>query len=118
MQLKDKIDHRLSVDTGSSPQDLLLKKYEELTDTTLLLEAVQVDQPFPVATTVVSMGTIAQGKWIYVKPTADCSLIFNGGLEQRQFRAGKASRLWMNFTAVSVVVTGAINQIHIVIAGE
>lgn len=118
MQLKDKIEFTLSNDTGSSPQDIRAKKFEETTDTTLLTETAMFDQPFPVATTALSMGTIAQGRWIYVKAASDVSLLFNGGVEPIVFRGGKASRMWINFTAVSIVVTGAPIQTNILIAGQ
>jgi len=118
MQLVDTVQFTLSRDTGSSPQDILSKKYEVSTDATLLTESVTFDQPFPVATTALSMGTIAQGRFIYVKPTSDISIIFNGGAEPIVFRAGKVSKMWINFTAASVVVSGAPVQVNIVIAGQ
>lgn len=117
MQLVDTIQFTLSRDTGSSPQDILSKKYEASTDSTNLVESVTFDQPFPVATTVLSMGTIAQGRFMYIKPAADVSILFNGGVEPIVFRGGKASKMWINFTSASIVVTGAAVQTNIVIAG-
>lgn len=118
MQLIDVIQLTLSNDNGTNPQSVVKKENTSNTDTALLTELVEFKQPFPVATTALAMGTIAQGRWIYVKPTSDVSLLFNGGAEPIQFRGGKVSRMWINFTAVSVVVSGAPNVVEIVIAGE
>lgn len=118
MQLNDRVEFTLSRDNGSNPQDIIAKKTEDTTDTALITEMREFHEPFPVGTTVIPMGAIGQGRWVYIKPTADVAMLTNGGTEQLTFRGGKASRFWMNFTSMSLVVSGAANVIHLVIAGE
>lgn len=96
---------------------LIFEDLTNVTDTSSLTNAVEYNQSFPVATTVVGMGQVGTGKFLYIKPTANVTAVFDGGAETHVFLAGKASRIWMNFSALSLTVSGSANIIQVVIAG-
>lgn len=118
LRLNDNMSLTLSRDISSSPQDIIMKHVENVNEDVLLTEAAELDQPLPVATNVFPMGTIATGRFLYIKPAANVSLIFNGGTEQILIRGGKVTRLWADFTSLDIVVTGAPVQVHAVVAGQ
>jgi len=117
LQIIDNVNITLSNDSGTNPQSILFKEAFNSVDTASLLQAEEIKQSFPVGVNVVNMGLIATGKYLYIKPTANVTAIFDGGAETHVFLAGKASRLWMNYTGLSLTVSGSANFVQLVIAG-
>lgn len=117
LQIIDNVAITLSNDAGTNPQSILMKEVLAVTDSSSLTQAEEIKQNFPVGVTVVNMGQVATGKFLYIKPTANVTVIFDGGAETHVFLAGKASRIWMNYTAMSLTVSGSANFIQLVIAG-
>ena len=117
LQIIDNVATTVSNDAGTNPQSILFKEAFSSVDTTSLSQAEEIKMSFPVGVNVVNMGLIATGKYLYIKPTANVTVIFDGGAETHVFLAGKASRLWMNYTGMSLTVSGSANLIELLIAG-
>ena len=116
MRLSDQAIIKLSRDAITDPK--LIRFSDEATDidVTLLIESITKDETYPIGTTAINMGNIVTGRWLWIRPSANIGLIINGGAALN-LRANKTSRMWLDFTAVSLVVTGAPAQISVVIAG-
>jgi hypothetical protein len=106
----------ISEDNSTDPQQILFKDVSEVADILSLTECRNVSETFPVATTAVSMGNITAGNFIWCKPTNACSLVIDGQIIP--IAAGKVTKMWCNFAALSVTVTTAVNKIQLIIAGD
>lgn len=107
----------ISKDNATNPQEIRFSSTKEVIDTTTVGESHDASGIYAVGTTVVPMGTIAAGELLIITPAADCDILVDG-TESVSLKAGKQSVLWIDFTALSVVVTGVANQIDILIAGD
>lgn len=106
----------ISEDEISVPKEIRFKTDSSNSDTDSLNEIVSLETIFPIATTVVNMGNIAAGKFLYIKPTLTCTAVVGG--ESLVLRAGKENKLWIDFTSLSIIEANAPNLISIVIAGD
>ena len=116
LQIIDNVAITLSNDAGTNPQSIIFKELANSTDAVSLTQAEEFKENFPVGVNVIPMGQLGTGKFLYIKPTANVTAIFDGGAETHVFLAGKASRLWMNYTAMSLTVSGAPNFIQVIVA--
>jgi len=116
MRIYEKTLITISTDELSNPKEIKFQTDSTSEDLLSCNEVKSADDIFPVATTAVSMGNITNGKFIYAKPTLDCTLVLSG--ENVALRAGKASKIWANFTSVSIIEAVAPNAIELVIAGD
>lgn len=116
MRVYDKSLLLISEDEVSVPKQIRFQSDATVEDLTSVNEVRVATDIFPIATTVVSMGNIAAGKFIFAKPTLDCTLVLGG--ENISLRAGKESKIWADFTTVSIIETTAPNEITLVIAGD
>ena len=106
----------ISEDNVTDPQQILFKNISEVSDITSITECRNVSETFPVGTTVVSMGNIVAGNYIWCKPTNACSLVIDA--QVIPIAAGKETKMWCNFAALSVTVVTAVNKIQLIIAGD
>ncbi len=116
MRIQDKSTFLISEDNVSDPQNILFKEVLDVVDTTSVTEVRNASETFPVGVNVISLGNIAAGKLIYVKPTAACVMTIGG--ETISLRAGKVSKIWADFTTLTITVSTASNKIALVIAGD
>jgi hypothetical protein len=89
----------------------------EDTDTALIKECLVRQESFPIGTHSISLGNIAQGKWLLVKPVNDLQIKLDTGSNQT-LRGGKISKMWVNFTALEITVSTAAQVVVLVVAGE
>jgi len=107
----------LSEDNTSDPKFINFQAKEEVSDLTSLLDSANRTKSYPIGTHVIDMGQIAEGRWLYIKPTdKDVSISLDGGA-QMLFRSGKASEMWVTFTSLSMILTEA-TRVNLAIAGE
>ncbi len=105
----------LSQDNIATPVNVLFSAVLEVADTTSLTKAKTVNEVFPIGDTVISLGTITTGKFLYVKPTTNVVIDLGNG--PITFLAGKQSVLWTTFTEITVTVSGATNDVFLAIGG-
>lgn len=106
----------ISKDEVSNPQQVRFQSAFSDTDVLTCQESKTIEDTFPIATTPVDMGNIAQGKLIVVKPTGDCTLVLDS--QNIALRGGKESKIWADFTTVSIIEATAPNEISMCIAGD
>ena len=116
MQLREKAKLTISEDAVTEPKSIRFQEDFEDIDTTLLKEIVVRQETFPIGTHAISLGNISTGKFLYIKPKKDLQVSINGGANQT-FRGGKASKLWMTVTSLSIIPTEA-QEVILVCAGE
>lgn len=116
MRIYEKSLVTISEDASSSPDQILFQNNRTEEDLLSCSECKNTSDIFPIATTVVSMGNITAGKYIFVKPTLDCTLVLSG--ENIALTAGKVFSGWCEFTSVSIIEAVAPNKIMMVIAGD
>lgn len=107
---------KISADEISAPKEIRFQTDSTTEDTSTFNEIQTLDAIFPVGTTVVSMGSIAAAKFLYIKPTLTCTAVISG--EQLVLRAGKENKMWVDFTTLSIIEATANNFISLVIAGD
>lgn len=117
MRYYEKSQVLLSEDTLSVPKKVRFSEEFEDADIALLKESVVRQESFPVGTHSISLGNIAQGKWLFIKPTNDLEVKIDAGSNQT-FRGGKISKMWVNFTALEITVSTAAQVVVLGIAGE
>ena len=106
----------LSEDTTNIPKKIRFAEEFEDTDVTNLLECLVREESFPIGTHTISLGNIAQGKFLIIKPAADLLVKIDGGSNQT-FVAGKFSKMWVKFTSLEITVSTAAQVVVIGIAG-
>ena len=106
----------ISEDISTTPKQILFSNSAESTDITSLTEVRNISESFPIGTTAVSMGNMALGNYLWCKPTADCQLDIDGAV--LDIKGGKETKIWGDFTAVSVIVVTAANKVQIILAGD
>jgi hypothetical protein len=116
MQLKEKTKLTISDDSTSEPKSIRFSEEFEDIDTLLLKESITRQESFPIGTHAISLGNIALGKFLYIKPKKDLQVAINGG-PAITFRAGKASRLWIAITSLSITTT-EVQEVTLFCAGE
>ncbi len=116
MRVLEEIKVLISEDNVSAPTEIKYQTDTSVADTASITECVDSSSTFPIGTTVVSLGNIAAGKLIIVKPTTACQIDIGG--EVISLRAAKRSIIWADFTAVSIIQAGVTNQISILIGGD
>jgi hypothetical protein len=115
MRISDKVKLVVSSDTLSDPKLIRLSEDFEDIDTTLLKESVTRQETFPIGTHTIALGNIANAKFLYVKPAKDLQAVINGSAIT--LRGGKASKMWVNFTALSIITTD-VQEVLLFCAGE
>ena len=81
MRLYDRTLVILSEDTLSTPRKIRLSEDIEDIDNALLTQSETLETTLPVGENSISMGTIALGKWLYIKPEAnDVGLILKNSI--------------------------------------
>lgn len=116
MRIYEKSQILISKDEVSDPQQIRFESIMTDTDVLTCNESKTIEDTFPIATTSVNMGNIAQGKLIIIKPTGNCTLVLDS--EEIDLRGGKESKIWATFTTVSIIEAVAPNEISICIAGD
>lgn len=117
MRLQEKATIILSDDSTNEPKQIRFRQEFEDIDVTLLKESITRQEKFPIGSTVISMGQIAQGKFFVIKPTKAIQLKLNNSLTLLNVRANKFTKMWIDFTSVEIVTTEE-QDVLIVIAGE
>jgi hypothetical protein len=115
MRLYDK--DQISEDTLSEPKQVRFSEAFEDIELTLIKESITRTEKFPVGTNSISMGNVAQGKFLYIKPAANVSVSMDGG-PLMVFRANKATRMWVDFTSLDITVATDPAFVTILLAGE
>lgn len=116
MRISEKTKVTISHDTLGEPKSIRFSEDFEDIDFTLLKEVVVRQETFPVGSHVIQLNNIAQGKFLYIKPSKDLQVSINGASAQT-FRGLKASKMWMTVTALTIITTD-IQEVLIVCAGE
>ena len=117
MRYYEKSQILLSEDTLSTPKQVRFSEEFEDVDLSLLKESVTRSEAFPVGTHAIGLGNIALGKFLCIKPAADLDVSINGAAVQK-FRGGKISKLWIEFTTLSITVSTDPQTVVLVVAGE
>ena len=117
MRFYEKTQIVLSEDTLSEPKQIRFSENFEDVDITLLKESITRHETFPIGVHAISLGNIALGKFLCLKPDFDVEASINGGALQK-FRANKVSKLWVELTSLSLTVTTQANEVVVVVAGE
>jgi hypothetical protein len=116
MRLREQAQITLSEDTLTDPKQIRFGEIIDDIDTSLITECVTRVEKFPIGTTAISMGNIAAGKFLYIKPTSDLDIVINTS-QTLTLRGGKATKMWVNFTALSLIVSTAAQNVTLVLAG-
>ena len=108
----------LSEDTTNDPKLMRFSEEFEDVDVALLKESVSRVENFPVGSIAISLGNIAQGKFLYIKPKSDISITLDAG-SPIVIRGGKATKMWAAFTALSLTIPGTAGiDVSLLVAGE
>jgi hypothetical protein len=113
----------ISEDNSSAPQNVRFSDAITDVDTTSLAHLHDASDAYPVGTTSVPMGQITLAKYLWIKPAASIQIILSGSTTPLTLIAGKATKIWGNYTSLQIVVpTGTTNtltppQVSIVIGG-
>ena len=116
MRLQEKILTLLSEDVSNDPKQVRFKSDSDSVDITTLLKSKTIQEVLPIGVQTISLGSIAQGRYLYVKPKNACVVSIDG--QNLSLRAGKTSSVWADFTSLTVTVSGEPNDIVLVIAGD
>jgi len=76
---------------------------------------VSLHQSLPVGVNVIDLGNITVGKLIVVKPKAKVVLTIQG--QTISIAANKVFKAWVDFTSLSVTITGTAAEVVLVAAG-
>lgn len=114
MKLKTTLELVLSVDNATTPTQIRFS--EDLTDseTTLISESITRNESFPIGTNIINMGTIAAGKFLYLKSNQALDLDIDG--EVLSVLANKPIMLWVDFAAISLI-TSQVSIVSLVVGG-
>jgi hypothetical protein len=115
MRIKETTKIVLSEDTISDPKKIRYSEDFEDIDTTLLTESITKNDTLSTGTHVISMGNIAAGKFLCIKPDADLGISINGGATIT-IRADKVTKMWATITSLSLIATEA-TDVSLVLAG-
>lgn len=116
MRILEKTTFMLSSDDVADPQNILLKSVKETADITSCTKAIVGESVFALSTThTIDFGDIAAAKFLYIKPALDMTAIIEG--QSIDFRAGKESFLWADFTSLQFVVGLVANKISFAVGG-
>jgi hypothetical protein len=116
MRIYEKLKLTLSEDTLTEPKLIRFSEELEETDVDSLTEAVLRQETFPIGVHAISLGNIAEGKFLAVKPDADCVVTIDGAAIT--LKAAKLSLMWVKIaTSLSLTVSGAEQEIVILVAG-
>lgn len=116
MRFYEKTQVKISEDSSTDPKRIKFAEDLEDTDVTSLPEIVVRYESFPVGTSAINLGNIATPKLLIVKPTNDVDVEIDG--TAYTFKGGKLSKLWIEFSSLSLVVTTTANVVSLVVAGE
>ena len=117
MRFYEKCQIVISEDSLQIPKKIRFSDEFEDTDVSLLKESITRQESFPVGTHSISMGNIAQGKFVVIKPTNDLQVKFDSGVNHT-FKGGKLSKMWISFTSLEITVSTAEQVVVLGIAGE
>ena len=116
MKFTEKSKLVLSSDTNNEPKQIRFSEEFEDIDVTNLKESVTRQETFPVGTHSISMGNIALGRFLLIKPKNNLTASIGG--ENLNLKGGKISRLWADFASLDIVVSTEPQEVLIVVAGE
>lgn len=116
MRLYNKTSLIISEDSSTDPKMIRFSEAFEDTDVTLLPEVTVRQETFPVATHVISLGNIAQGRFLFIKPKAQ--IVASIGGQTLTLRANKVFTAWVEFTSLSIIVSGTPAEVVIALAGQ
>jgi hypothetical protein len=119
LQLLDKVNVQISSDATTTPVQLAFSQQINITNNALIAQYEAADQTYTVGTHILPMGSISAGKfvWIYPKGTVDVGIIFNGGSDTIVFVKGEPTKMYVNFTSMSLVVTGSSQEVQLFYGG-
>lgn len=92
----------ISEDTSSQPKQIRFADESEDTDILSLTKVRDLVDTYPVGSNALSLGQITTGKFVWIKPSADVTLVIEG--QNLKCKAGKASKLWTEFTTLAIDV--------------
>ena len=116
MRIYEKISLKISEDASSDPKNIRFAEEVEDTNVELLPKLVERSDTFPVGSHSINMGTIAQGRYVFINPAASIGVAFNGGAPIT-LRAAKAFRAWVDFTSIDITVSGSPSVVVLLAAG-
>jgi hypothetical protein len=118
MRFYEKTKITISEDTTNEPKLIRLSEDIETTDVTLLKESISRQETFPVGTHAISLGNIALGKFLYLKPKQDMEFSINGSTPVLKARGGKATKMWVEITSLSITISTDPQEVLVFCAGE
>lgn len=116
MRFYEKVSLKISEDLSTDPKRIKFAEDLEDIDADNLEEIVSRYESFPVGVHAIPLGNITTPKLLIIKPTADLSVTIDG--TAYTFKGGKLSKLWVEFSTLSLTVTTAANVVSLVVAGE
>jgi hypothetical protein len=117
MRLLERTTILLSEDLGPEPKKIRFKEQFENSELELIKEVKVLQEVFPIGTHSISLGNIAQGRFLLIKPKSNVQISINGGAALT-LREDKVTKMWLNFTQLSLTVTGSASEVIIVVAGQ
>lgn len=105
----------MSEDTLNEPKLIRFAEELETIDATTLTETLLRQEKFPVGTHSIPLGNIAQGKFLAVKPDANCVVEIDGS--PINLLGGKISILWATITSLSLTISGTEQEVLVFVAG-
>lgn len=119
MRYYRKVVLKVSNDDVPNPKNLRFSEESETeiigagVATDLLSDVKVRDEKFPVGTYDLSLENLTKANWFYLKSDQDITVDFNGEANPKTFPKDRVSEIWMEFTAVQIVVA---TEAQIVIA--
>lgn len=112
----------ISEDTASEPKQIRFSEESEVVDVTNLSECITRQEVFPVGTHAISLGNIALAKLLSIRPKASTvsgsvTMSINGS-SALSLRPGKITRMWTDYTSLSITVAGNPVEVLVVVAGD
>lgn len=107
----------ISQDSVQSPTQIRFSDTISDTDTASILKSVTIQTEFPAGTHAIDLGQITTGKLLLIKPTANMTMNLDAADTDYTLKAGKMSKLWADFTSLSITVSGAAQTISIFVGG-
>lgn len=92
----------ISEDVSNQPKQIRFSDESEDVDVTSLTKFRDLVDNYPVGSNALSLGQITQGKFIWIRPAADVTLVVDS--QNIKLKAGKASKLWTEFTTLAIDV--------------
>ena len=120
LRFKEETNIIISEDQTSNPKKIRFKEEFDDVDLENLKEVSSRQESFPIGSHDIQLNNIAEGRFIYVKPigsTGTVQLEINGS-NALTIKNGKATKLWTIFNQVRLIISGAANEVLIVVAGE